>query len=171
MTKTARALAVTGAALLAASHAGRADALVVQRGRAAIALSEIRTSETEAAALAEQQKKRKPDVEKMLYSIAQAAAVLDISVTTVYEELSAGRLKSVSVRSSRKITREELRRFISTLPETVPGDGRPIRPRRSEIERQATAAVEAIAAKPVKPPAAASVRKDATPRRQRQRVA
>jgi excisionase family DNA binding protein len=85
--------------------------------------------------------------EKFLLSIPEAAQILDLSPTTIYELLNERRIRSVNVRTSRKISRDEIRRFISELPSTLPSESRPVVPRRVETERKEAVAEET---KPVK---------------------
>lgn len=50
-----------------------------------------------------------------LYTVEQAAALLGIGRTKVYELVSSGRLPSVTIGRSRRIRRSALRVYISSL--------------------------------------------------------
>jgi excisionase family DNA binding protein len=50
-------------------------------------------------------------VEKLLYDTREAARLLSISRTKVYELMASGQLESVRIGRSRRIPAEELRRF------------------------------------------------------------
>jgi excisionase family DNA binding protein len=53
-------------------------------------------------------------VEKLLYDVREAAQLLSISRTKVYELMASGQLVSVRIGRSRRIPAEELRRFVAT---------------------------------------------------------
>ncbi len=62
-----------------------------------------------------------PAVEKILFSVTEAAVVLGVSKWTIYELLDSGALRGVYQKSRRYVTRAELDRYIaslSTLPAT-----------------------------------------------------
>jgi excisionase family DNA binding protein len=50
-------------------------------------------------------------VEKLLYDPREAAGLLSISRTKVYELMASGQLLSIRIGRSRRIPAEELRRF------------------------------------------------------------
>jgi excisionase family DNA binding protein len=52
-------------------------------------------------------------VEKLLYDTREAARLLSISRTKVYELMASGELASVRIGRSRRIPAEELRRFVT----------------------------------------------------------
>ena len=51
-----------------------------------------------------------------LYSIAEVKARLGIGNTTVYQEISAGRLVALKLGARTLVTAESLRRYIEALP-------------------------------------------------------
>jgi excisionase family DNA binding protein len=52
-------------------------------------------------------------VEKLLYDTHEAARLLSISRTKIYELMASGQLLSVRIGRSRRIPAEELRRFVA----------------------------------------------------------
>ena len=52
---------------------------------------------------------------RLLYSISEAAAMLGISRTTTYVEISAGRLEAVSIATRRLIPHDALLEYIERL--------------------------------------------------------
>jgi excisionase family DNA binding protein len=52
-------------------------------------------------------------VEKLLYDTREAAQLLSISRTKIYELMASGQLLSVRIGRSRRIPAEELRRFVT----------------------------------------------------------
>ena len=52
---------------------------------------------------------------QLLYTVPHAAAVLDLSKTTVWNMIRDGELESIKVRNRRMITRAELERYIAAL--------------------------------------------------------
>lgn len=51
----------------------------------------------------------------LLYTINQAAEILSIGRTSTYELVRSGRLKSVKIGSSRRVTELHLREFVEDL--------------------------------------------------------
>ena len=60
---------------------------------------------------------RKPSVEPLLYSTGQAAELLGIGKTGVFQLIKEGRIKSVKVFSRRLISRQAIEDFIAELNE------------------------------------------------------
>lgn len=52
------------------------------------------------------------DHSKMLLTIEEAAGLLSMGRTKVYEELKSGRMRSVKIGRSRRIARAELERWV-----------------------------------------------------------
>ena len=61
-------------------------------------------------------------LEKLLYGVSEAAEMTGIGRSKLYEELTAGRLRSVKVGTRRLIPRESLEEFVRTL--TAQSEGR-----------------------------------------------
>ncbi len=61
-----------------------------------------------------------PPVERLVYTIREAAAVLRISRTKLYELLTAGEIESVHIGRSRKIPAAALRAYIDRLRNAAP---------------------------------------------------
>lgn len=53
--------------------------------------------------------------ERLLYRIPEAAAMLGMSRTVIYELLTAGELSAVHIGSSVRITADSLRHFVARL--------------------------------------------------------
>jgi excisionase family DNA binding protein len=53
---------------------------------------------------------------QLLYTPTEAAVVLSVGRSTVYELMAAGQLPFVQVRRVRKIRRADLERFVADLP-------------------------------------------------------
>jgi excisionase family DNA binding protein len=64
-----------------------------------------------------------PDVDKLLYTPVEAAHALGISRSTVYVLMASGDLPSVRIGSSRRISADALRRYV-TLLSSDDGSGR-----------------------------------------------
>jgi excisionase family DNA binding protein len=62
---------------------------------------------------------REDTVEKLLYDPREAARLLSISRTKVYELMAAGKLPSLRIGHSRRIPAEALHRFIETYEEVT----------------------------------------------------
>ncbi|PWU53380.1 transcriptional regulator [Micromonospora globispora] len=52
-------------------------------------------------------------LDKLCYTAREAATLLSVSRTKVYELLASGQLRSIRIGRSRRIAADELRRFIS----------------------------------------------------------
>jgi excisionase family DNA binding protein len=57
---------------------------------------------------------------RLLYTVPQAAELLSVSSNFVWGLLQRGELRGVKLGRSRKITADELRRYIASLPESGP---------------------------------------------------
>ena len=55
--------------------------------------------------------------EKLLYTVAEATAMLSIGRTTLYERLAAGDIKPVRIGRCIRISASELTRFVAALAE------------------------------------------------------
>jgi len=53
----------------------------------------------------------------ILFKVEEAARVLSIGRTTVYELIASGALRSIRINSSRRITRAALEEFVNALAE------------------------------------------------------
>jgi excisionase family DNA binding protein len=58
-------------------------------------------------------------MEPLLLKMEDAAAVLGISRSKAYELAAAGRLETVRIGASRRVTREALERFVEHLADTA----------------------------------------------------
>lgn len=59
-------------------------------------------------------------LDKLAYSIVEAARVAGIGRSTLYEALAAGELKAVKLGRRTLIPADELRRFLAALPPARP---------------------------------------------------
>ena len=57
-----------------------------------------------------------PDDARLAYSVVEAAKLVGLSRRQIYEEFREGRLQSNKAGRRRLIPREELRRWLSSLP-------------------------------------------------------
>lgn len=62
-----------------------------------------------------------PTLEKLAYSIPNFAAAVDYSISTIYDEISAGRITPSYANRKPVIPREEGLRWLATLPTERPG--------------------------------------------------
>jgi excisionase family DNA binding protein len=58
---------------------------------------------------------------QLLYSVSQVAGVLSLSESRIWELLASGELRGVKIKRSRRITRAELERYVSSLSAEVDG--------------------------------------------------
>ena len=56
---------------------------------------------------------------QMLYTVVEAAKVLSIGRTRLYELINAGHLEAVKIGTSTRIRDEALRAFVESLPQMV----------------------------------------------------
>lgn len=56
------------------------------------------------------------DLPRLCYTPAEVALLLGVGRTKVYELMSSGQLGSISIGRSRRVTAEELRRFLAQPP-------------------------------------------------------
>jgi excisionase family DNA binding protein len=56
------------------------------------------------------------DGTRLLYSVRECAAALGVSERKVAYLIASGRLESVKLDASRKVTRAQLTRFVASLP-------------------------------------------------------
>lgn len=56
---------------------------------------------------------------RLLYTVREAAALLSVSENTVWNLLQRGELRGVKVGRSRKITADELQRYVASLSEAT----------------------------------------------------
>ena len=61
-----------------------------------------------------------PTLEKLAYSIPNFAEVVDLSVSTIYDEIRAGRLTPAYPNRKPLITRDEGLRWLAELPAEKP---------------------------------------------------
>ena len=61
-----------------------------------------------------------PTLEKLAYSIPNFAEVVDLSVSTIYDEIRAGRLTPSYPNRKPLITRREGQRWLDSLPAEKP---------------------------------------------------
>lgn len=61
-----------------------------------------------------------PNLEKLAYSIPNFAEAVDYSITTIYDEIKAGRITPSYANRKPVIPREEGMRWLSTLPAEPP---------------------------------------------------
>ena len=66
-----------------------------------------------------------PSIDKLLYTPLEAAHVLGISRSTLYELLARGDIDSVHIGASRRIPADGLRRYVASLTEE-PRRARPV---------------------------------------------
>ncbi len=58
--------------------------------------------------------------ERLLFKVEEAAPILGMGRSTVYEEMAAGRLKSVRIGRSRRISRQALEEYVAQLDQGAP---------------------------------------------------
>lgn len=58
--------------------------------------------------------------EKMLYRVEEAGHFLNMGRSTVFQEIAAGRLKSVRIGKSRRISRAALEEYVARLENATP---------------------------------------------------
>lgn len=58
---------------------------------------------------------RIPVKEQLAYTVSEAAALLSLSRSLMYELINAGKIETVRIGRSRRITRAQLERFVSGL--------------------------------------------------------
>lgn len=49
---------------------------------------------------------------KLAYTVAEAAGLVSMSRSTFYELINAGEIRTIKIRRSRRITHEQLQRFL-----------------------------------------------------------
>lgn len=57
--------------------------------------------------------------DRLLYKVEEAAPMLGMGRATVYREIAAGRLKSVQVGRSRRISRAALEEYVTDLEQSA----------------------------------------------------
>ena len=53
--------------------------------------------------------------DQLLYTLPEVAAMLGLGRTTLYEEMNRGRLAYVKIGRSRRISSEQVRRYVASL--------------------------------------------------------
>ena len=64
---------------------------------------------------------RVPHKEKLAYTVSEAAQLLSLSRSLVYELINAGRIESVKIGRARRITKSQLDRFLAELADVPRG--------------------------------------------------
>jgi len=62
-----------------------------------------------------QSAQRQLDEAKLLYSVPEAERILSIGRTTIYQEMAAGRIRSVKINRSRRIPADALTEYVALL--------------------------------------------------------
>jgi len=60
---------------------------------------------------------RVPSKEKLAYTVSEAAALLSLSRSFLYEQIHAGTIETIKIGRSRRITKTQLDRFLAKLGE------------------------------------------------------
>lgn len=53
--------------------------------------------------------------DQLLYTVSEVAAMLGVGRTTLYEEMNRGHLAYVKIGRSRRISSEQVRRYVTSL--------------------------------------------------------
>ncbi len=59
-------------------------------------------------------------LDQILFRVEDSAKLLDVSRATLYELIRDGRIESVKIGRSRRITREALERYVTSLQGSTP---------------------------------------------------